>query len=131
MDDNTEYNLAQLSIPSSGIWLLWTHLRWGFNSSACFVRIRLDGTNSSNISWKMQFERVATSSPNSNISLTSNFVFDVGSGNSFPYTLNLYGFKSGTGTCFLQSDSNGRNAFGAVKIAKTTNTASGCIQRGF
>lgn len=129
--DNTEYELSSISIPSPGIWFVWSHLRWGFNSSNLFVRLRVDGTGSSGVTWKMQFERIASSQANSNISLTANWIIDVGSGNSFPYTLRMYAYKSGSGTCFLQNDSNGYNAFGAMRIAKTTNTASGYIQRGY
>ncbi len=129
--DNTEYNLANMSIPSAGVWFIWTHLRWGFNNSSQFTRIRVDGANSSNIKWKMQVERIGTSTPNSNVSLTSNFIVEVGSGNTFPYTLRLYGYKSGTGTLFLQNDSNGYNAFGALKIAKTSVTTATMSQKGY
>jgi len=129
--DNTGYNLANMSIPSAGVWFIWTHLRWGFNNSSQFTRIRVDGANSSNILWKMQVERIGTSTPNSNVSLTSNFIVEVGSGNTFPYTLRLYAYKSGTGTLFLQNDSNGYNAFGALKIAKTSVTTATMSQKGY
>jgi len=129
--DNTQYNLANMSIPSAGVWFVWTHLRWGFSGNTHFTRIKVDGSNSSGILWKMQEERIAVYTGNANMSLTSNFIIEVGSGNTFPYTLGLYGYKSGGGTLFLQNDSNGYNAFGALKIAKTSVTTATMAQKGY
>ncbi len=134
MGSTAFYNLGSISIPSSGDWRVFTHLRWGFNSLAGYVNIQLSTTTGSGglIGYpKMQFERVSSAGGNSNLGLTSEFIVRFGTAVSFPYTLYLLAYEQGTGTVFLQNDVNGPNQLGAIKLASTTSTASAPVQIGY
>jgi len=130
------YNLSSISIPSSGDWRIYSHLRWGSGSYQGFLWIQLSTSSGSGGLFgypKMQLERIAATSSNLNIGMHSEFIVRFGTAVTFPYTLYLLAYESssGVGSLFLQNDNNGYNQLGATKISSTTSTASTPVQIGY
>jgi hypothetical protein len=131
---NTSYNLGSISIPSAGIWRVYTHCRWGSPSVNMFVWTKLSTSTSSAGNFtnaRMNMENVQASSGNYNMGMFSEWLIQMGTGISYPYTLYLNAQQgNNSGTVFLQNDLNGYNTFAAIKIASTTSTASAPSQVG-
>lgn len=128
----TQYNLGSISIPSAGDWIVKTHCRWGFTTYSGFLRTYLSTTTGSAGAFtiqRMQWERITASG--GNLGLFTDWHIRIGTGATFPYTIYLIAHQEGSGTSFLQQDSNGYNTLGAIKIASTTSTGSTPVQIGY
>jgi hypothetical protein len=131
---NTYYNISSISIPSAGLWRIWTNIRWASASISCFVRLNLSSSTSSGGilgSGRMQIENMQASTSNLNVGIASEWYFTFGTGITYPYTLYLGFFQGNTsGNVFLQNDSNGISVASAMKFASTTSTGSAPVQIG-
>ena len=131
---NTSYNIGSISIPSAGVWRIYTHCRWASASVNAFIRLNLSTSSASAGNFsnaRMQFENLQASSGQINIGLMSEWLVQFGTGITYPYTLYLNAFQgNNAGTMFLQNDVNGNNTFAAIKIASTSSSASTPSQIG-
>jgi hypothetical protein len=131
---NTYYNLGSIVIPSAGVWRINAHLRWGSPSVNMFMRAQLSTTTGNGgvfVNPRMQFENLQASSGNINISLSSEWIIQMGTGITFPYTIYLGAFQgNNSGSIFLANDVNGYNELAATKLASTSSTASSPVQVG-
>jgi len=132
---NTFYYLnALISIPSAGVWRVWVNLRWGMPSStAAFLYVSLGTTSSSSSIFTNA--RMGTESlqgvTTMNINHGAEWYVICGTGCTFPQNITAFAFQgNNAGSFFISNDSNGYNAFGAVKIASTTSTGSNPAQTG-
>lgn len=132
---NTYYNLGSISIPSAGVWRIWSSMRWGSQSANCFIRCQLSSTTGNGgvfVYPRMQFENIQASSGNMNLECAAEWIVTFGTGITYPYTVYFGAFEGNSGgTVFLQNDSNGYNQLGAIKIASTTSSASTPAQVGY
>jgi hypothetical protein len=128
------FNLGSISIPSSGDWRIYTHLRWGSASYTGYTWIQLSNSSSSGGLFgypKLQLEKIQATASNLNIGLHSEFIVSFGTGCTFPYTLYILAYQSLAGTLFIQNDVNGYNQLGATKLASTASSASSPVQIGY
>jgi len=132
---NTYYNISSISIPSAGLWRIWTNIRWAGPTGSYFIRANISTTTGAGGivgSGRMQFENFVSNTGNMNIGVASEWYVTFGTGITYPYTLYV-GFLQGNGSAaaFLQNDSNGNSVIGAMKFASTTSTGSSPVQIGF
>jgi len=134
MSNTGYFNLGSISIPSSGDWRIYNHLRWGSGSYTGYLWISPSTSSTSGGLFgypKMQLEKIQATNSNLNIGLHSEFIISFGTGCTFPYTFYILAYESAGGTVFLQNDVNGYNQLGATKLASTTSSASSPVQIGY
>ncbi len=125
LDGSGHFELKSFTIPERGIWQINAELRMGFSNNAGFFRtyygVSSAGGQVGNA--RMIIENLGNSSngtANANFSMCNTFSF--GEQLTYPYTVYLNGYQSGTASSsvFIQSDTNGYPTVHAIKLRDQT-----------
>jgi len=134
LDVSGHTNVGNFTIDSRGRYRIFVDLRVGYSNNAGFTKVYL-GTSSGGGqvgNARLMIENVGNSSNGTaNIGLNFQWVMDFGTSLSYPYTVYVNVYNSGTGSSsiFNQSDSNGYPVVSCLKV-KDIATSTGMVGFG-
>ena len=134
LDSSGNTNVGNFTIDSRGRYRIFVDLRVGYAGNSGFTKVYL-GTSSGGGqigNARLMIENVGNSSNGTaNIGLNFQWVMDFGTTLSYPYTVHVNVYNSGTGSTqiFNQSDSNGYPVVSCLKV-KDIATSTGMVVFG-
>jgi len=131
--NNTFAHLGNITLPSSGIWVVSYQSRFGFTNHAAYHKVGLSSTATSGgifTTYRMVAERIGTLSGNSNMPGNHMWYIDVHDGNSTK-AVHVISYQSGTASgSFYQDDTNGQTGIIAWKLRESANSGTGISNVG-
>lgn len=131
--NNTFVHLGNITLPSSGIWVVSYQSRFGWSGHAGYHKVALSSTATSGgvfTNYRMVAERIDVASGQANMPGNHMWYIDVHDGNSTK-AVHVISYQSGTASgSFYQDDFNGQTGIIAWKMRESANSGTGISNVG-
>lgn len=129
----TYAHLGNITLPSSGIWVVSYQSRFGWSGHSAFHNVALSSTSGSAgifTTARMVAERIGVQSSNANMPGNHMWYIDVHNGNSTK-AVHVISYQSGGATSsFYQDDVNGQTGIIAWKLRESSTSGTGISNVG-
>ena len=131
--NNTFVHLGNITLTSSGIWVVSYQSRFGWNNHSAYHKVALSSTSGSAgvfTTYRMVAERIGVQSGNANMPGNHMWYIDVHNGNS-TQAVHVISYQSGTASgSFYQDDLNGQTGIIAWKLRESSTSGTGISNVG-